>query len=155
MERTGGSETEAETVSDAMSIILAIPGNLTCADCSSSGIYSTSCTHTHISSSLSPPQLWSGPVLTWVWCCVSSALVSTGDWVCTCLKSDLSIWTSGTDTPSTYLPLYSASIRSLSLCLVLQFMVRQGNKKANCYYEATLGTGAHASVRKPTTLSTK
>ena len=41
-------------------------------------------------------------------------------------------------------------------CVIsVQFMLRQGNKKANCYYEATLGTGAHVGVRKPTTISTK
>ncbi|CAI8024340.1 Arf-GAP with coiled-coil, ANK repeat and PH domain-containing protein 2 [Geodia barretti] len=112
MERTGGSETEAETVSDAMSIILAIPGNLTCADCSSSAVE---------------------------WASVNLGLV-------------LCIQCSGVHRG---LGVHVSKYKVLSLCLVLQFMVRQGNKKANCYYEATLGTGAHASVRKPTTLSTK
>jgi hypothetical protein len=52
-----------------------------------------------------------------------------------------------------------SKVRSLNLDQwdrhTVNFMVRQGNKKANYYYEATFGIGVHASVRKPTTLSTK
>ena len=36
--RGGGGEGEGEVVPDAMSLILDVPGNRTCADCSSSGI---------------------------------------------------------------------------------------------------------------------
>ena len=45
-EKAGGRETEREEiVHDAMNLILAVPGNRTCADCSSSGIFHLSLTH--------------------------------------------------------------------------------------------------------------
>lgn len=40
-------------------------------------------------------------------------------------------------------------------CVSSQFMLQQGNKKANCYYEATLGTGPHVAIRKPATNASK
>jgi hypothetical protein len=117
MERTGGgSETEAETVPDAMNLILAVPGNRTCADCSSSAVE---------------------------WASVNLGLV-------------LCIQCSGVHRG---LGVHVSKVRSLNLDQwdrhTVNFMVRQGNKKTNYYYEATLGTEVHASVRKPTTLSTK
>ena len=105
VEKMGESEAEGEAVPDAMSLILAVPGNRTCADCSSSG----NLTFTrHFYLRFFPPsftplcclQLWSGPVSILVWWCVSNVLESTEVWGSTCPKSDLSTWTSGTDTLS-------------------------------------------------------
>jgi hypothetical protein len=115
-ERGGGSEAPGETVPDAMSLILAVPGNRTCADCSSSVVE---------------------------WASMNLGLV-------VCIKC------SGVHRG---LGVHVSKVRSLNLDqwdhLTVDFMLRQGNKKANCYYEATLGTGAHASVRKPPTNASK
>ena len=48
----------------------------------------------------------------------------------------------------------SSYIYTISSCLS-QFMLRQGNSKANTYYEATLGQGQYELTRRPAAGATK
>lgn len=107
---------EGEMVPDAMTLILNVPGNRTCADCSSSVVE---------------------------WASVNLGLV-------------LCIECSGVHRG---LGVHVSKVRSLNLDTwdkqTVDFMLQQGNKKTNCYYEATLGTGPHVTVRKPATNASK